>query len=228
MKTPDRRALLASGVMGLAALMAHVLTPGFRMSQSRVPPVNLEATIPSQFGSWAVDRAAFAGVVNPQQAETIQRIYSQTLSRVYMDARGRRVMLSIAYGEDQRDAMAVHYPEVCYPAQGFEVLSNRAATLEVAGRRLPVRRLETRLGAQRLEPVTYWTTVGDDVSLGGMAKKRAELRYGLAGTVPDGLLFRVSSVGADSAAEFAVQAQFVADLLSHVDLTSRPWLAGRP
>ena len=34
--------------------------------------------------------------------------------------RGRQIMLSIAYGEDQRDGMKLHYPEVCYPAQGFQ------------------------------------------------------------------------------------------------------------
>ena len=59
-------------------------------------------------------------------------------------------MLSIAYGEDQRDSMQLHYPR-CYPAQGFDSI-NRKDLLTTQFGVLPIRRLETVLGAQRYEP----------------------------------------------------------------------------
>ena len=135
-------------------------------------------------------------------------------------------MLSIAYGDDQRATMAVHYPEVCYPAQGFQVKSNRQGTLDTVYGRLPVRRLETSLSHQRAEPVTYWVTIGDRISLGGWDRRLVELEYGLQRIVPDGLLFRVSSINRDSAQAFGDQARFLADLMASLPPESRTLIAG--
>ena len=46
------------------------------------------------------------------------------------------------------------------PSQGFEVLGTSFANIGTGQRTLPVKRLVTRMGA-RVEPLTYWTTVGD-------------------------------------------------------------------
>jgi EpsI family protein len=135
-------------------------------------------------------------------------------------------MLSIAYGEDQRDSVQLHYPEVCYPAQGFQVLSNRKGELQAQGGKIPVRRLETRLEQQRLEPVTYWTMIGKQAVLGGMDKKLAEMHFGLRGEIPDGLLFRVSSIDANTERAFASQNQFVENLLVAVDPVVRQRISG--
>ena len=102
-------------------------------------------------------------------------------------------MLALAYGKDQRDAMQVHYPEVCYPAQGFALQEKQIGTLATERGAIPVTRILTNLG-QRIEPVTYWTTVGDRVVQTGLQKKLAEMSYGLSGKIPDGMLIRVSSI----------------------------------
>ena len=52
----------------------------------------------------------------------------------------------------------------------------------------------------RNEPVTYWLTVGDQVITNKFDKRIAEIRLGLTGQIPDGLLFRVSSIDNDSGA----------------------------
>ena len=62
-----------------------------------------------------------------------------------------------------------------------------------------MRRLTTALGP-RNEPVTYWLTVGDQVIKNAFEKRIAEIRLGLTGQIPDGLLFRVSSIDADTGA----------------------------
>ncbi len=222
-----RRAALAALLMGGAALAAWQLTPT-RPLATQHGELELETQIPKQFGDWRVDSSAGAALVNPQQDALLKQIYTQILTRTYVNSVGQRVMLSIAYGNDQRDGMQLHYPEVCYPAQGFQLRSNRPVELSLAGSSVPARRLETVLGGQRYEPVTYWTVIGDVAVRGGMAKKLVEMRYGFSGLIPDGLLFRVSTIGRETQAEFAVQQAFAETLLVTLPLPLRARLAGKP
>ena len=194
--------------MGLAALATKLITPTVFIA-STLPTLDLSSIVPVQVGEWTEQKEMNAAVINPQSLELIKKIYTQTLSRTYINKRGERIMLSIAYGTDQRDGMQVHYPEVCYPAQGFQVTSNRLGVLATPSGSIPVKRLETNLFNQRYEPVTYWTTLGDQVVTTGLNKKMLEMGYGLRGKIPDGLLFRLSSIDTDSAHAFATQDSFV-------------------
>ena len=54
------------------------------------------------------------------------------------------------------------------------------------------------------------------------------MRYGLRGLVPDGLIFRVSSVGSEPEAEFRIQQEFVLDLVAAIPGSLRDRLVGRP
>jgi len=49
----------------------------------------------------------------------LDKLYSQILNRVYVNATGYRIMLLLAYGSDQHGSLQADKPEVCYPAQGF-------------------------------------------------------------------------------------------------------------
>jgi len=220
-----RRAALAALLMGAAALAAWRLTPTQRMATLH-GELSLETQIPKQFGDWQMDTSVVGGVVNPQQEELLKQLYSQILSRTYINSRGQRVMLSIAYGNDQRDGLQLHYPEICYPAQGFRLASNRKVDLKLGGLTIPARRLETVFGNQRYEPVTYWTVIGETAVRGGTDKKIAEMRYGFRDLIPDGLLFRVSSIDRDTAAALALQDQFAATLLAAVTDAVRARIAG--
>jgi EpsI family protein len=166
-------------------------------------------------------------MVDPQQQEMIEKIYTQTLSRVYKDNHGYRIMLAIAYGDDQRDSMQMHYPEVCYPAQGFSLQGKQTGTLATENGLIPVTRILTNLG-QRNEPVTYWTTVGNRVFQGGLQKKIAEMSYGLNGKIPDGMLIRVSSIDAEAPRAYEMQAQFIDQMLGALTSEHRQKLNGMP
>lgn len=209
-----------------ASVLAHVMVPRRMMADERSPEISLVAMIPDSFRGWATQQNNSQFVVDPQAVASIHQIYSQTLTRIYVDEQGQSVMLSIAYGRDQRDQLQVHYPEICYPAQGFQLLSSRSGELQTARGKLPVRRLETILNLQRPEQVTYWLVIGNTVTLGGVDKKLREMRLGLRGVVPDGLIFRVSSIDANSARAFASQDRFVNDLLDSLPLASRQIVAG--
>jgi EpsI family protein len=224
---PVRQALAMVVAMVLVALLAQAGRPVHKLADQR-PRFDLEQVVPERFGDWRLLRAGGVVLPDPTLLANIERIYTQTLSRAYVNSRGTVIMLSIAYGDDQRATMAVHYPEVCYPAQGFQVRSNRVDTLSTPHGALPVRRLETELSRQRYEPVTYWVTIGDRISLGGFERRLIELEYGLQRVIPDGLLFRVSSINRDSAQAFRDQDAFTRDLLAALPSASREWLAGNP
>ena len=187
--------------------------------------VDLERMIPKQFGDWSAIEQSSGQIVNPQQTEALNAIYTQLLSRTYVNAKGETVMLSIAYGSDQSDAKALHYPEVCYPAQGFQVLSNQPSAISTDFGDIRVKRLQTVMG-NRSEPLIYWSTVGDKVVVGGKETKLEQLRYGFKGQIPDGLLFRVSSVTNEAESGYINQQNFVRDLLAASNPADRSKLAG--
>jgi EpsI family protein len=218
--------LVMLALMLVAASVAWALRPTVLIADLR-PKVDLESLIPKQFGDWRELQRSNAQIINPQQAEMLTKLYSQTLSRTYVNSKGDAIMLSIAYGANQGDAVQLHYPEVCYPAQGFQVQTNIKGTLVTEEGAFPVRRLTTTLG-QRFEPVTYWTTIGDQVVQGGLNTKLAQMQYGFKGQIPDGLLFRVSSITRDAQAGHAIQEAFAVQLVSAVKPENRIRLIGDP
>ena len=227
MKLPLRNLILL--VLMLAASgMAVALKPTKKIADQG-PKVELETLIPKSFGEWRQEITGVAQVVDPQQKAMLDKIYNQTLSRTYVSTQGYRVMLSVAYGGDQSDAMQLHKPEVCYPAQGFTLHGKQADTLQVGGGgSLPVTRVSTSLG-NRNEPITYWITIGDKVvKSGGIQKKLVEMSYGLSGKVPDGMLIRVSSIDADQARAYQMQDRFSNQMLEAMAPEARWRLAGKP
>ena len=218
------RNLLLLALMLAASAGSYALRPTHKMADQG-PKVELEIMIPPAFGDWREEEQVSAQIVDPQQSEMINKLYSQTLTRTYVNGNNYRIMLSIAYGSDQSDSMQVHKPEVCYPAQGF-ILENKQTGILTAGQsRLPVTRIMTSLN-QRHEPVTYWTTIGDHAVKGGVNKKLVEMSYGLTGKIPDGMLIRVSSIDPEPARAYQAQEQFAAQMLAAVEPEARQRLAG--
>jgi EpsI family protein len=77
----------------------------------------------------------------------------------------------------------------------------------------------TRLIAQResrLEPLSYWMRIGNDISNGVVDNQLSRLKYGLRGVIPDGALIRVSTIGLSREASFKLQDQFIRDLLAAI------------
>ena len=220
----NRIALSVAALMLLASLGAMVARPTVKLAAER-PAISLESMVPKQFGDWREEPRQSLQVINPQTQELLDKVYNEILTRVYVNAEGYRLMLSIAYGSDQRGSLQAHKPEVCYPAQGFTVHNNQATELATAFGAIPARRLFTAQGA-RQEPVTYWFTVGDTAVIGKTQKRLVDLRYGLTGRIPDGLLFRISSIDPDQTRAFRHQDQFVNQLLGTLSPADRKRLSG--
>jgi len=232
-------ALLISTLMVTASIGAIVARPDMEAA-SLEPALSLEAMIPKRFGDWR--EKPFEHVVNPQTREAVDKLYSDTLSRTYINSSGYMIMLSVAHGRDQRGGLAAHMPEICYPGSGFTLHKTESAQLATPFGEISVRRLFTSRGT-REEPVTYWFRFGDElISLpwstswakpspedpaGERLRRRlVELRYAFTGRIPDGLLFRVSSIDRDPAGASQLQDQFVNDLLRALSPLERKRLSG--
>lgn len=223
------RAIRSHFIVGIAMLSAVsltlVLSPRPKVTDQE-PPVSLETVIPERFGEWKQEETVVDLIVNPEARALLDKIYSQTLTRNYINRKGGRIMLSIAYGGRQSTSMQVHRPEMCYPAQGFEIGKVSKGFVALGdGTQLPVMKLVATQG-RRIEPITYWVMIGDSAVRGGLEQSLVRVKYGLTGKVPHGILIRVSAIGADEAQSFRLEEQFVRDMLGAVPSEYRKILVG--
>jgi EpsI family protein len=187
----------------------------------------LESLVPARFGSWRLDPVA-AGMVRPAvEAAKAYEMYDQVLERVYMDDAGERVMVSVAYGRRQSVGLQMHRPEVCYRTGGFAVSAPQAGQLLVNGKAMPVTRLVAQMPG-RNEPITYWRLLGDRLVVDDSDFRWAQFKSGVRRAIPDGMLFRVSTIDASPARAYAIQTRFVQALDAALSPAQRARLMGLP
>jgi EpsI family protein len=217
--------LLLGAVMLASAGASLALIPTENLSE-KGPELQLESLVPKQFGGWVVDEQVAQLLVAPELQKVIEETYSQTLSRTYLNPQGSRIMLSMAYGGSQGEGMQTHRPEVCYPAQGFQIIKEIPPTvLQTENGAIEIKRLAAQQGA-RHEPITYWVVVGDQQTRFGWQMKMAQLRYTLTGVIPDGMLIRVSSIDPDDTRAYAEQEDFIKSMLGAMTPADRKRLIG--
>jgi EpsI family protein len=220
---PTRRSILIAGSMAAVAAATTATRLALANGQKASPP-QLASIVPREFAGWR-ELAMPATVVSAQTQDMLQSIYNEILARVYAAADGYQVMLSIAYGGDQRGVLRAHEPEVCYPAQGFKLLEMADTVLRTEHGLIPARTLLTVRGP-RNEPVMYWFAYAGRNSASAWERRLHSLRLTLTGQVPDGLLFRVSSIDADAQRAWQRQGDFVRALLDACTPLARARLAG--
>lgn len=217
-------AVTLCAAMLLSGFSAHQIKPTNFMSETR-GGIKISSIIPEDFGTWKKMNLS-AGIVNPQQQKLIDELYTEIVTRSYVSSDGYVIMLSMAYGKNQNDSFQVHLPEICYPAQGFQVGDSRKLTLTTPYGDIPTKQLETTFQSRRVEPVTYWTTIGNHAVKSGLDKKLKEVSYAMQGDIADGLLFRVSSIDPDKPRAFSMQQKFIQEMLTSITAADRLRLAG--
>lgn len=212
-------------VMVVTSLIAMQMQPTHRISEDR-NEFDLEKIVPEAFGHWKIKPNSAGYIINPQTEQNLKNIYSRTLSRTYINSvNGEVIMLSLAYGEEQSDTKRLHYPEACYPAQGFKIQSSSMSQVKTVYGIIKVKQLLAEMRA-RSEPITYWSTVGNTVVLSEHDGKIEQLKYGLRGDIPDGILFRVSSIDENVEKAYTSHKQFISSLFSFLPNESIGMLAG--
>lgn len=219
------RSLVAVVLMWLAAALSVWLVP-VPVERSAQDKIELKRLFPTRLGPWQEDTSIIPIQPAPDVQAGLERIFSQILSRTYVDDRGRRIMLSVVYGDGIDRQLDTHRPEICYPAQGFTISKYFNETVAAGERTLPVRRMVARMGA-RNEPITYWTVIGGSVMSNTATRKLMKVVHGLGGRLEDGMLVRISSIDSDQEAAFQLQTQFIQAVASHARAESRTAVFGR-
>lgn len=190
---------------------------------------DLENSIPKQFGEWVLVPDENQQVSLSSDTNSLQNLlYDDILMRTYINKQGARIMLALAYAKEQRQDVKVHQPDICYPAQGYQMLSSQNTTFELTTPSHPV------IGKRQLyessngrEAVSYWIRIGDQTSLSGLQMRYKIIKDGLLkNRYDDGILVRVSSrVGQeeDLNAVFNIHGSFFDDLTKSIS-TSHPKL----
>lgn len=220
MKVNRVQIILASIAILGSAVLAALLTPHELMARTSVAPP-LESVIPTKFGTWTlVPEISPVRPADPEgyvPDEKSTKVYSQEVGRGYTDGRGNIIMLLVAYAPVQNYRLKSHRPEICYTANGFRISDKTpaAVTYRDGGSTINTMRLVAQRES-RVEPITYWMTVGHKISNSVVDHQLNRLKYGLRGLIPDGALFRVSTIGLPPEASFKLQDQFIHDLLAAI------------
>lgn len=210
--------------MLIAAGASLYLKPSGKL-EHKGPVISLEELIPKSFGDWKEDPIPMP-MVSPDVQAALDKVYAQTLSRTYVNAEGERIMLSIAYGQDQSDSLAIHLPEGCYQGQGFAVGKKELQILDTPYGDIPAAKLLASKGL-RIEPITYWVIVGDRVVNSAWEMKKVKFQYTLRHEVPDGFLVRVSNISSQTQDAYKLQQQFAIQMIEGIHPDKRSLLIGK-
>lgn len=221
-----RRDLLLGAPLVAAAAGAFALTPRERLNL--LGEKKLEKAVPMTIGSWSVTPSNAVVLPDAAEGSLSARLYDQTVSRLYTSDSELPVMMVIAYGSTQSDQLQLHRPEVCYTAVGFQITSAEKVSVPLQpGVTLPARELVAR-NNDRVEPILYWTRVGDFLPASGNEQRLMKLQSEMRGYVADGVLVRLSSVGEPSPEVFGALQRFAREMLAATYRPALPALVGRP
>jgi EpsI family protein len=192
----DRRQFVLGGALLAATAAAVVLKP--RRVVSPLAPGALDRAIPKRIGPYSFVTAS--GLVLPPSDELTEQIYDQVLTRVYAADGMQPVMLLIAYGSAQDYTLQAHLPEVCYPSSGYTLTALDRVPVSLRAGAADTATMLTAERPDRTEQVFYWMRIGERFPASLAQERLAVILSNLAGTLPDGILVRLSTLSPDSAA----------------------------
>lgn len=221
-----RRDLILGVPLIAAAGAAAALKPRERMNL--LGDKKLEDVIPLSFAGWEVIPSNAMILPEATEGSLADELYDQTVSRLYVSKTRQPVMLVIAYGNTQSDLLQLHRPEACYAAVGFEISQSRQSDVTVIGEAIIPARELLATSNERIEPILYWTRIGDLLPTSGREQRLMKLQTEMQGYIADGVLVRMSTVGEGGPGEFAELRAFAAEMLLASKVSGRPALVGRP
>nr|WP_279380413.1 exosortase C-terminal domain/associated protein EpsI [Polymorphobacter multimanifer] len=213
--------MVAAAQIG-TAVAAYAATP--RALPAALTRTRIDDLVPETIGDWRFVSAA--GVIATTEAADTEG-YDQLLKRFYRAPGQPDIMLLMAYGNTQGGSLQLHRPETCFPAQGFGLSEFRAVALDFDTPHTIQARAFTARRDDRIERLLYWTRIG-----GAFPRTSAEeylaILQGLGqGTVPDGMLVRISSLGSDIAASDRAIMRFVSAMIGMARPDGRELLVGQ-
>ena len=156
----QRRDVLMASAFASAAVAAEVLKPRQALSLLG-PKQRLDDIVPKELPGWRSQNVSdqFA----PETTDSLlARLFADIIGRLYVhDTMGAAILMVMAHGDMQSNALQLHRPEVCYPAYGFEIVSNSEMDLVLAPTVvLPMRILAAAQDGAK-QTIMYWTRLGE-------------------------------------------------------------------
>ena len=219
---PSRRDLLVGSAALAAAGVAYARMP--RNPMMMIGKDQLDRIIPLNIGDWSYETAS--GLVLPPPDQLARLLYDQQVTRSYSAPDQLPVMLLLAYGSSQGGMLQIHRPEICYPASGFRLSETRLTTIPLGNRHEIASRSFTAVSDTRIEQVLYWTRIGDMMPTSWVGQRLAVIRSNLAGSIPDGLLVRLSTVSNSSGQAQETLKRFARAMLEAMPPPARRMLVG--
>lgn len=221
---PTRRDLMIGGLCLTGALVG---SSGSAWSAPQtLPEGGLDALVPRRLGEWRF--AETTGVVVAQDWEAVRGPYDDLLTRNYQSTSSSPLTLLVAYSGSQQHEVRLHRPEGCYPAAGFRLSDRTLTSVRLTGLSPIAAQMVHAESASRTEEVLYWTRVGRAFPTNALEQSWAVARESLAGRGPDGILVRLSMVGADRNRARAEFDAFLDALLAGSTPTAARILFGQP
>jgi EpsI family protein len=194
----------------------------------------LAQSIPTHFGDW---KEVSLGVeqVDPGKGTadepSMDQPYDDVLMRAYGNSQGDVVLLALAYGRNQRQEVKIHRPDVCYTAQGFQLVERSRVALPVQGTSgVQVNGMRMLVKAPgRVEAVSYWIRIGDVFTDNAWSIRYHIFQQGMKGRAVDGVLVRASQIvqGSEGSGErYRIQEAFLTDLVRALPAPARHLLLG--
>jgi EpsI family protein len=207
-------------------IIAHAMKP---VSNYATYSSDLEKNIPQEFKDWKLVPQLTQQVSLVSDNNMQNQIYDDVLMRTYVNKEGAKVMLALAYAKEQRQDVKIHQPDICYPAQGYQMLKSTLASFDISANASPiVGKNQVYTSSSHLEAVSYWVRVGDGTFLSGLQMRLKIIEDGLfKQRFDDGILVRVSSTAQnDSETEklFKLHERFLNDLTASVTGNNRKLL----
>jgi EpsI family protein len=165
-----------------------------------------------------------SGLVLPPPDATADRLYDEVLTRVYSRPDGQTVMFLVAYSSVQDGLLQLHRPEVCYPVGGYQLTQTQVLPVSFRNGDSVPARLFTATSAVRVEHVLYWTRLGSALPTSWAEQRWAVVKANLDGSIPDGVLVRMSCIENDPDKAFGILREFAADLAASVTPEARKLL----
>lgn len=226
--SPVRTAIIALALLIFGAL-GWLLQP--TIEEAPHGP-SIAERLPAKVGRWQLQAVSFEQISASSDNLSAEQPYDEVTSRTYADAKGESIMVTLAYGRNQRQEIKIHRPELCYPAQGFQVKSLESTTYhgvrsQTTSQPLIGKRMVTH-GGDFDEIVSYWIRIGDTYSDSALKTRLTILREGLKGRMTDGILVRVSQrvyPNTEPAQSFQEQNEFLTQFVASMDPSMKNLLA---
>ena len=204
--------------IGIALLMTACLSIVLKPSKlhTNITQQQLEEMVPKQFGEWKLGKTV--ALVNPLSDVKAQmdETYGAIVSRNYENTQGVNVMLLVAYGNQQTQKIKSHRQEVCYSSQGYAISDRKSTKIAFGDRRIEVTQFFSQRDI-RMEPVTYWFTMGTKVVTTKFDRMFTGIIESLTGEIPDGILVRVSNLSSNTEESYVLHDCFIRAMLNAMD-----------